>query len=79
MFEALGVPFHFSVWPYSQATLSASAHHYELMERQESMLTLNIDCAQMGVGGDNSWGLPVLDAYRLYPGEYRYSFSIRSR
>ncbi len=75
-FEAVGVPFNFSLWPYSQNTLSESLHDYELMERQDSVLTFNIDCAQMGVGGDNSWGLPVLTEYQLPSGDYHYSFSL---
>lgn len=36
----------------------------------------NIDHLQMGVGGDNSWGAKVHDAYTIKPGKYQYSFSI---
>jgi beta-galactosidase len=39
---------------------------------------VNIDCAQMGVGGDNSWGLPVLEQYQLKPGKYNYGFILQS-
>lgn len=74
--QTLGYPFNFSVWPYSQSTLSDCTHNHHLMHRHESMLTLNVDCAQMGVGGDNSWGLPVLNEYLLHPGDYNYSFSM---
>jgi len=35
-----------------------------------------IDYKQMGVGGDNSWGAKPLDKYMLYPGEYKYEFTI---
>ena len=35
-----------------------------------------IDFKQMGVGGDNSWGMKPWDKYMLYPGEYKYAFVI---
>lgn len=35
-----------------------------------------IDFKQMGVGGDNSWGMKPWDKYMLYPGEYKYEFVI---
>jgi beta-galactosidase len=35
-----------------------------------------IDYKQMGVGGDNSWGMKPWDKYMLYPGEYKYEFVI---
>lgn len=36
---------------------------------------LNIDLAQRGLGGDNSWGATPHEPYRLYPGRtYNYSF-----
>jgi len=38
------------------------------------IITWNIDYKQMGVGGDNSWRLPVHDEYTLPAQEYRYSF-----
>jgi len=75
LFSAVnGKYFSASAWPYSQVTLSQSTHDFELSEC--SFTTVNIDCAQMGVGGDNSWGLPVLPQYQLKPGKYNYSFEI---
>lgn len=38
---------------------------------------LNIDHAQMGVGGDDSWGAICLPEYRLDGKEYQYSFQIQ--
>jgi len=35
-----------------------------------------IDYKQMGVGGDDSWGAKPLPRYMLYPGEFRYEFTI---
>jgi beta-galactosidase len=43
----------------------------------KDMVTLNIDLAQMGVGGDNSWGFWPLEDYRLPPGPYEYAFRLR--
>jgi len=36
----------------------------------------NIDCLQMGVGGDTSWGRHVHDEYTIKPKKYSYSFTI---
>jgi len=41
-------------------------------------VTLNIDFAQMGLGGDNSWGFWPLDKYRLPAKTYEYSFRLRA-
>ena len=41
-------------------------------------LIWNIDYEQMGVGGDNSWGRLVHDAYTLPVKDYRWSFLIRT-
>jgi len=35
-----------------------------------------IDYKQMGIGGDDSWGAHPLNKYRLFPGEYKYQFSL---
>ncbi|MBN2612349.1 MAG: DUF4981 domain-containing protein [Bacteroidales bacterium] len=37
---------------------------------------INVDLAQMGVGGDNSWGALPHDKYRLFQKEYEYTFVI---
>ncbi|MEI6141072.1 MAG: glycoside hydrolase family 2 TIM barrel-domain containing protein [Mariniphaga sp.] len=63
-----------SAWPYTQKELGSARHDFELKEHKR--IVVNIDCAQMGVGGDNSWGLPVLEKYQLKPGKYYYSFFI---
>lgn len=74
-FIALDTPFSVSAWPYAQDTLEKATHTNDLIESATN--TVNIDCAQMGVGGDNSWGLPVLDEYLLKPGQYTYRFVIQ--
>lgn len=76
-----------SAWPFSQDELdykpgegksasglvpNVSKHSYDVVARD--FITWNIDLLQMGVGGDNSWGAPVHEAYRIKPAEFRYSF-----
>lgn len=67
--------------------LSMSAHHYAMADFDDSVThthlipwkditEVHIDLQQMGVGGDNSWGLPVHDAYKLLDDNYEYSFWI---
>ena len=29
------------------------------------------------LGGDNSWGLPVMEKYQIKPGEYSYGFMLQ--
>lgn len=59
---------------YRTADLENVRHHYALERRP--FVTLNLDHKQMGVGGDNSWGALPMEAYRLKPGDYSYSFSL---
>ncbi len=75
-FEATGSRvFSASAWPYSREMITGANHNFEL--KNDKKITVNIDAAQMGVGGDNSWGLPVNDSYLLRPGVYRNSFIIK--
>lgn len=79
-----------SAWPFSQDELdfkagkgqsasglvpNVSKHSDDVVQRD--FVTWNIDLLQMGVGGDNSWGAPVHDAYRIKPVEYRYAFVLK--
>ncbi|KAA5291588.1 MAG: hypothetical protein EGQ58_24455 [Phocaeicola dorei] len=45
--------------------------------KPHSNTTVSINCARMEVGGDNSWGLPILESYRLKSGIYKFRFVIR--
>jgi beta-galactosidase len=45
--------------------------------KPEDRISLHIDLAQMGLGGDNSWGFWPLEKYRLPLQEYHYSFRLR--
>ncbi len=67
-------PLSMSAWPYSQEDLSKASHDWELPTRD--FITVNLDHLQMGVGGDNSWGLPVNVPYLVKPDRsYRWAFS----
>ncbi|MDP2471950.1 MAG: glycoside hydrolase family 2 TIM barrel-domain containing protein [Candidatus Palauibacterales bacterium] len=50
-------------------------HTYDLEERE--FISLNLDLAQMGVGGDNSWGAQPLEKYQLPYGAYEFSLLLR--
>ena len=73
--EAVNAPFGFNVWPYPQTMLEGKKHQWELKAADE--LTVNIDAAQMGVGGDNSWGARPHDKYMLGEGTYRLVFVVK--
>jgi beta-galactosidase len=68
-------PLSVSAWPYSQDVLSKTTHDFEL--KKQNKIVVNIDHKQMGVGGDNSWGNPVMDKYQIKPGTYHYQFTIK--
>jgi len=65
--RALGEPLMVTAWPYTAEDLAAARHDIELPRRET--ITVSLDHRQMGVGGDNSWGLPVHDEYRLPAGK----------
>lgn len=58
-----------SVLPYSAYELENAAHIYELPKPHYTWVRLL--AAQMGVGGDDSWGAPVHDEYKLPAGQPR--------
>ena len=68
--KAESSPLGVSAWPYSAKDLAAATHDYQLPRRD--FITVNVDGAQMGVGGDNSWGLPVHQKYRLETGRKQH-------
>ena len=68
--------------------LSVNAHQYFEEEFNQytkyttdvpfrDVVEICIDLKQRGVGGDNSWGFPVHDEYRLLDKEYSYRFIIQ--
>ena len=67
--------FGFNAWPYSQKKLEAAKHQWDLVA--DDSITVNIDAAQMGVGGDDSWGAQPHDPYKLQSGrDYSLTFDI---
>ena len=67
--------FGVTAWPYSAKDLETATHDDQLPARD--FITLCLDGFQMGIGGDNSWGLPVLKPYRLTAkGTYRFAFDL---
>ena len=73
-FTALNAPFGFNAWPYSQLSLESATHQHDLEDEGE--ITVNIDAAQMGVGGDDSWCSRPHDDDMLGAGEYLLQFMI---
>lgn len=68
-FEAEGSAFENSVLPYSAYELEAAVHREELPTPHYTWI--RILAAQMGVGGDDSWGAPVHAEYKLSSAEDR--------
>ncbi|MEN7535570.1 glycoside hydrolase family 2 TIM barrel-domain containing protein [Aurantiacibacter flavus] len=68
-----------SVLPFENDLLyddrTSNRHGAELAPT--GVTTLNLDLAQMGLGGDNSWGFEPLEQYRLPLGQYEYSYRLR--
>lgn len=55
-----------SLLPYSSAHIENARHWWELPEPSQRPATyLRLLTAQMGVGGDDSWGSPVHDEYQI--------------
>ena len=67
-----------SVWNSTQNDLEAAKHIGEAPILENSFV-LNIDCAQVGVGGTESWSLKARPEvhHRLLNKHYTYSFTIR--
>lgn len=59
---------------FGKADLEGKAYSWQLPF--PGSVRLNLDHAQMGVGGDNSWGLTCLPEYRLEASEYQYSYYV---
>ena len=64
--------FNFSAQKYSTENLDRA--HYPFQLKEEPGVTLNMDHRVTGVGGT---ALSVLNPYRVLPGEYEFSFTIK--
>jgi len=60
---------------YRKDAKTANRHTIDVKPRD--LVNLNVDLAQMGVGGDDSWGAPIHPQYRLLDDKYEYSFRIK--
>jgi beta-galactosidase len=60
---------------YRKDAKTANTHTIDVKPRE--LVNLNVDLAQMGVGGDNSWGALIHPQYRLLAMKYEYSFRLR--
>lgn len=75
-FVSKNTPFEMNVLPYSMQQLECVMHQEELPKSYYTYVT--IMAKQMGVGGDDSWGAPVLDEYLIQGNQnIQYSFTIR--
>lgn len=71
-------PVEANISPYTAFELEHATHHYELPNVHHTVVT--IAGRQMGVGGDDSWGAPVLDEYLIDPAkDLSFEFTIRSK
>ncbi|MEN1679622.1 MAG: glycoside hydrolase family 2 TIM barrel-domain containing protein [Planctomycetota bacterium] len=65
--RGLGGPLSVSAWPYTREDLAEASHAHRLPHR--GFVCLNVDLGQIGVGGDNSWGLPVHSQHMFQRGD----------
>ncbi|QHI70341.1 glycoside hydrolase family 2 TIM barrel-domain containing protein [Tichowtungia aerotolerans] len=72
---AEGAPLSLSARFYSAETMRQSDYSFQ-MERSD-LIHLNIDAAQSGVGGINSWGSVPLKPYRLFDDHCEYSYRLK--
>ena len=63
-FQKASAPFEMSVLPYSAYELENAMHLDELPNIRYTWV--RIAAKQMGVGGDDSWGAPVHEEYRIH-------------
>ncbi len=63
-----------SAWPYTEQNIQKARHTNKLQDA--GFITLNIDLAQMGVGGNTSWDAQAapIEKYQLPAKPYAYSF-----
>ena len=65
----------FTAHDYTGEALLAAKTSQEIL--RDGRVTLDLDLAQMGLGGDDSWSPRVHPEYQLTAGEYRFAFRLR--
>ncbi len=68
-------PFEMSALPYSPHDLESANHIEELPPH--SYTFVKISSGQYGIGGDDSWGAPVLDEYKLKNTDKHFEFYVK--
>lgn len=76
-----GTPlFAFSALPYTIDELDLPENPDQLKHtidlKENEVVNLRIDKAQMGVGGDDSWGAHTHDKYKLFYKNYEFNFKL---
>ena len=66
-------PFEASALPYTEHELESARHQNELPQVQHTYLRASL--GSCGVGGDDSWGAPVLEEYTVKNESKRFVFS----
>ena len=72
-----------SAWPFGAEALALDrsyARHgaeVEVAAQRHAVTTVRLDWGQFGVGGDNSWGFPVGEPYRIATRPVRYGVTLR--
>ena len=64
----------FNAWPYTQEELERAKHQWDLSKGDS--ITVNVDAAMMGVGGDDSWGSRAHADDMIAEGEYNLRFLV---
>lgn len=73
----LGAPVECNLSPYTAFELENAAHSWELPDAHYTVVT--VAGKQMGVGGDDSWGAPVHEEYRIRADrDMTFSFTLSS-
>ena len=70
-----GEPFEASALPYSAHDLENARHSYDLPAVHHTYLRASL--GQCGVGGDDTWGAPVLDEYRVKNESMHFEFYVK--
>ncbi|MEX0289559.1 MAG: glycoside hydrolase family 2 TIM barrel-domain containing protein [Flavobacteriaceae bacterium] len=60
---------------FDEGTEKRQRHTYDIPVRE--LININIDYRQMGVGGDNSWGLMPHKEYQINAGDLSHGFMIK--
>jgi len=68
--------FNFNIHDYSDKELLAAKERASVFSRGNTTV-VNIDLAQMGLGGDDSWSPRVHEKYRIPAKPYSYSFRLK--